>query len=289
MLNNTINKTVDILFGLTQKIVDLKFKADQNSLLDAQYQELNNRIKKLMNGFNNYEQTDLLISGSRNENINGIYKLIQGNADDFTGVWKHEKNQYYIYYQPYGTTDSSLGPFVLWTDLTFNGSPWLALHYGDTTSKVVISQWTPQTNNNYYPGSGLEQFNDNKITVQWAIEKDTGSDAVTDIDINKVVSFRVQSLPEAVIDYVNDSGLVNGSLGTYTLDDSTAVGTDRVWSANRASLYYAPLNTWWCLVINGPGVVLTTTDENPFTSTNWQLNVSPFGKADFKFVDIEQQ
>ena len=40
MLNNTINKTIEIISGLVQKTSNLKLKADQNSLLTSEYKDL---------------------------------------------------------------------------------------------------------------------------------------------------------------------------------------------------------------------------------------------------------
>ena len=105
---------------------------------------------------------DLMVTGSSNPNINGLYKLYAGNANDTTGVWKHSTNEYYIYY------DGEYGPWIMWNTLRWSGSPWFALQYGDTNTNELIGTWSPQQNSSYYPGSGLDQYNDTPIIVAWA-------------------------------------------------------------------------------------------------------------------------
>ena len=83
MLNNTIGKTVGMLQGLTEKIINLKQKTDQNSLLNQDYTELNNKINNLSGMFDTTKYI-FQISGSKYPEVNGKYYADYAAYDHMT-------------------------------------------------------------------------------------------------------------------------------------------------------------------------------------------------------------
>ena len=110
MINNTIGKTVGMLQGLTEKIINLIQKTDQYSLLNQDYTELNNKINILSGLFqqnqdnnenqennnnnpsspgNNTQTTDILftVTECSTEKANGSYWLTNEGSDGYNRIF----------------------------------------------------------------------------------------------------------------------------------------------------------------------------------------------------------
>ena len=147
MLDNTIQKTIDILSNLVQKTTDINQKINQNSLLSGQYELLDNKIKQLSAKFNKIQYVYTCYQ-SGNQEVIGNYRLV--TQEEFNN--KKIGNYQYTY---------------------FSQSTQLSIKTYWTNEKVVMSLQTSQPGSiqdgNYWSIVSLMQSDQygNKILYQW--------------------------------------------------------------------------------------------------------------------------
>ena len=109
MLNNTIQKTIDIISSLIQKTSNLKTKADQNSLLTSQFEILNDKINILSGLLNSTQQQEPIsnyrfkISNCADTAINGEYINVSDQYSEYTTIYSVYRNQNNMLFIEQGT------------------------------------------------------------------------------------------------------------------------------------------------------------------------------------------
>lgn len=202
--------------------------------------------------------TSLKVSGAADTAVNGVYELISGNANDLTGKW--QKGEYYIYCQDPSYPD----PWIMTTNPSYNGSPWINPYYKDASGPVT-GQWTVGSAASPAP------------IVEWASSDDTtgdgsysdgGGDSTAEVDYTKVQEFKFAGFsPE-----VDGDGFESVFMSSTFYRRTDLSSYSYIWADSADSGYNKEMH-WngsrWEISMGGPGTIWYTTESNPFTAQSW--------------------